>query len=151
MLVGVENCFREAKKGEKCVILPCAGSRGTGCPRRIRAPERHDLTHCSWIRWTWLSWCQRLGLNEWSYTICSYYRETSFQNSFEELPKSFQIGSYSSWTKVGAKDSEQGTADDLYTVSLTPPKAKQSFHGHLGIVTFVTLRTRINSLQAVLS
>lgn len=42
MLLGV-RFLREAWKGEKCAILPSAGSRGTVYPRKVRALDRQDL------------------------------------------------------------------------------------------------------------
>lgn len=43
MLLGVRAFFREGRKGEKCAILPSAGSKGTGHPGKVTAPDRHDL------------------------------------------------------------------------------------------------------------
>lgn len=40
---GSERFLREAWKGEKCAILPSAGSRGNVYPREVRALDRHDL------------------------------------------------------------------------------------------------------------
>lgn len=43
MLLGVRDLFRKGWKGAKCAILPSAGNRGTGYPRKVRALDRHDL------------------------------------------------------------------------------------------------------------
>lgn len=86
------QCCWEWKKGGKSAALQSASSRALSTLGRSQS--NGYKWPCSWICWAWsLFWCQRLGLNGIELSICTYSRETIFQNSFGGSSKSFQIGS----------------------------------------------------------
>lgn len=127
MLLGVRDFFRERWKGEQCATLPSAGSRGTGYPRKVRAPDRHDLIILDLLSMTMLSEVRfKRKLH-----ICSCSGGTFFRNIIlRTLHRNFHIGiNLLELNERGGKKNLtlHGTVDGkrAYGVTYTLTKAKQ--------------------------